>query len=360
MSSKSLLFVFILSLILFPTSREIFARNPILVQEEIFQEAPYPSCHASTILELEDGSLMSAWFGGTQEGSPDVKIWGSRRVKGKWSDPFLLAVADEKDIPCWNPVLFQPKNGPICLFYKVGKSVPTWYGFMIQSHDSGKTWSAPQRLPECFLGPIRNKPIQLADGTILSPCSTEHDGWRIHIERIPSLNKTWSRTESLNKIEEGEAIQPAILTHQDGRLQLLCRDRNNKTGHIWQLWSDDQGITWSTMKPTILPNPNCGIDAVSLEDGRHLLVYNHTNNATTNPRGREMLNVAISNDGIHWEAVCTLENDKNEHSYPAVIQDKNGNVHITYTRHRKTIIHVVLDPHRIEGTPIQGEQWPEL
>ena len=81
--------------------------------------------------------------------------------------------------PCWNPVLFQPKTGSLLLFYKVGPSPGSWWGMMMTSENGGRTWSPPRRLPDGFLGPIKNKPVQCADGDILCPSSTEEGGWRI-------------------------------------------------------------------------------------------------------------------------------------------------------------------------------------
>ena len=51
------------------------------------------------------------------------------------------------------------------------------------SADGGRTWSAPQRLPDGILGPIKNKPVQLANGDLLAGSSTENNGWRCHFER---------------------------------------------------------------------------------------------------------------------------------------------------------------------------------
>lgn len=98
------------------------------------------------------------------------------------------------------------------------------------------------------------------------------------------------------------------------------------------------------MTATHLPNPNSGTDAVTLADGRQLLVYNHTLKRAPYPSGRSMLNVAISTDGQKWNPVLTLEQQRGEFSYPAVIQTRDGLVPITYTWKRETIQHVVLEP----------------
>src|SRR5678815_1809353 len=97
----------------------------------------------------------------------------------------------------WNPVLFQPKEGPLLLFYKVGPSPSEWWGMLETSTDDGKTWSAPKRLPDRVLGPIKNKPEQLPNGDLLCPTSSEDDGWRVHFERTMDLGKTWASTGPL-------------------------------------------------------------------------------------------------------------------------------------------------------------------
>jgi predicted neuraminidase len=315
--------------------------NPVVRTEFIYEQAPFPSCHASTVAETRDG-LVAAWFGGTAEKNPDVGIWCSRQQAGRWTAPVEVANGVQSDgqrHPCWNPVLYQPKQGPLLLFYKVGPSPSRWWGMLLASDDAGRTWSPPRRLPEGILGPIKNKPVALPDGTLLCPSSTEHAGWRIHLERTPDLGRTWTRTEPLNDGKEFGAIQPAVLIHPEGRLQLLCRSRHRV---ITECWSADGGRTWGPMRATGLPNPDAGLDAVTLKDGRHLLVFNPTT------RGRTPLSVALSPDGIAWTTIAVLESDPGEYSYPAVIQARDGSVHVTYTWKRQRIKHVVLDLRRAE------------
>jgi alpha-L-rhamnosidase len=170
------------------------------------------------------------------------------------------------------------------------------------------------------------------------------------MEWTKDLGETWERTPPLNDGKTLQAIQPTILEHGPSRLQILCRGRG--TGRIVEASSDDAGKTWSELTLTELPNPNSGIDAVTLRDGRHLLVYNHT------PRGRSPLNVAVSDNGRTWQAAVVLEDTPGEFSYPAVIQTKDGLVHITYTWKRQRIGHVVLDPGRLVLREIRAGVWP--
>lgn len=312
-------------------------KGALMKSEFIFEHAPFAECHASTIVEASKGALVSAWFGGAHEGARDVGIWLSRVEQGRWTEPVEVATgvqADGSRWPCWNPVLFQPKSGQLLLFYKVGPNPREWWGMLKTSDDGGLTWSASRRLPEGFLGPIKNKPVQLPRGEILCPSSTEDHGWRVHFEWTSDRDRTWEKTPPVNDGLKFGAIQPAILLHPGGKLQALGRTRQ---GRIFEIWSEDQGRTWGPMTATTLPNPNSGIDAVTLRDGRHAVVYNHCTS------GRTPLNVALSRDGKEWTQALVLETAKGEYSYPAVIQTTDGLVHITYTWKRTRIKHVVLD-----------------
>ncbi len=338
-----------------------FPAEPGLVKSEfIFTNAPFPSCHASTIAEAKEG-LVAAWFGGTRERNPDVGIWLSRDVNGQWTPPVEVAdgvVSTTNRYPCWNPVLFQPQTGPLMLFYKVGPSPATWWGMMMTSENAGKTWSKPHRLPEGILGPIKDKPVQLANGDILSASSDESHGRTIHFERSSDLGKTWQATPPVPCDPDIGPIQPCILFYPDGKLQALGR---TKVGKIFETWSLDGGRAWSQIKLTGLPNPDSGIDAVTLQDGRQLLVYNHNTRTGSKNKGRSPLNVAISRDGQTWFAALVLEDDPNAPNgfpYPAVIQTRDGLVHITYTWERKRIKHVVLDPEKLRLRPIVNGVWP--
>jgi len=334
------------------------AKPGLLKSEFIYETAPFPSCHATSIVEPAGGGLVATWFGGTREGNADVGIWVSRDEDGQWTAPVEIAngvQGDGKRHPCWNPVLFQPKGGSLMLFYKVGPSPSTWWGELRTSTDGGKTWSAAQRLPDGMLGPIKNKPVQLANGDILCPTSNETtekpSKWQVKFERTPDLGKTWTKTDYLNDGLSISAIQPSVLFPGGDRLLALGRTRQAK---IFTISSEDAGKSWGAMALTELPNPNSGTDAVTLKDGRHLLIYNHT------AKGRSPLNLAVSLDGKTWEAALVLEDEpKAEFSYPAIVQTGDGLVHITYTWKRQRVKHAVVDPSKLPMRPIVDGKWPE-
>jgi predicted neuraminidase len=314
--------------------------TPIVMREIIFRQAPFDQSHAATLAETRTG-LVAAWFGGRREGSDDVSIWLARRSAQGWSVPRRVATglrSDGKREPCWNPVLFQPRSGSLVLFYKIGPDPRRWRGMRITSNDGGQSWDDPQRLPDRIIGPAKNKPIELDDGTILSPSSDEHDGWKVYVDRSTDGGQRWQHIGPLADAGQFSAIQPTLLAWPSGKLQLLARSRE---GRIVESWSADAGQHWSALKATALPNPNSGIDAVMLRDGRALLVYNPTHFR------RSPLVVAISSDGEHWRDVVTLEKGWGEYSYPAIIQTGDGLVHIAYTWKRERIRHVVIDPARL-------------
>jgi predicted neuraminidase len=357
--------------------------TPIVKSEFVFETAPFASAHASTIVETKDG-LVAAWFGGTREGAEDVGIWLSRHVTGAWTAPIEMATGVQPDrvrYPCWNPVLFQMPpsraerapaslaeadggGGPdntLALFYKVGPSPQEWWGMVRTSRDNGRTWSDARRLPDGILGPIKNKPVRLSDGTLLAGSSTESPArpsvWRVHFERSADAGRTWTvvrpppaaDNDADNRDNRIDAIQPSILVHAGDRLQAVGRTRS---GRIFETWSRDRGRTWTPIALTLLPNPSSGIDAVTLGDGRHVIVYNHT------ARGRSPLNLAVSRDGTTWDAALVLESEPGEYSYPAVIQAADGLVHVTYTWKRQRIKHVVIDPAKWTPVPMSDGAWP--
>jgi len=335
----------LLAAILLPLSVSAQSKWSKIKEEVLFPNPPFRQCHASTLVEVSGGKLLVACFGGSGEGKKDVAIWlASIDKQGKVSMPESVAtgvVSDTLRYPTWNPVLFKERSGKLFLFYKVGPNPREWWGMVQTSPDEGRTWTTARRLPPGILGPIKNKPVQLANGTILSPSSVEEstERWKVHLEKSTDRGQTWQRIP-VDTASALDVIQPSILRYSGNRLQLLCR---SKQGSVVQAWSTDGGNTWGKLSKTTLLNPNSGTDAVTLRDGSQLIVYNPDVPGKDWFNGRGKLRVAQSRDGQTWHDVAVLENgDKEEYSYPAIIQTRDGRVHITYTYDRKNIKHVVL------------------
>ena len=309
----------------------------------IWEEAPFPRAHASTIVEAPDGSLVAAWFGGSGEGREDVGIWSSRRPPGEdWSPPVELY--KEPGQPAWNPVLFR-SGETIRLYFKIGPSPRSWSGAYLQSTSSGERWSDPVWLPAGMLGPVRAKPITLASGEIVAGTSLEsYRTWSSWMEISADGGASWSKHGPLlfgdRERDRIGSIQPTLLEIEPGVVRAFMRTPR-RLGKIATSISHDGGRTWAPLELTELDNPSAGIDSLRLDDGRCILLYNPS------PDRRTPLSLAVSfDDGVTWEDFLIVEEleegQRGELSYPAMIQDSDGDLQITYTRNRRRIRHATV------------------
>ena len=364
-------------------SCDISTSHPAITKDEfLYETAPFPQCHSASIVETRKGDLVATYFGGKHERNPDVCIWVSIKKKGEkaWGKPIQAAdgvFADGSRKACWNPVICEMPNGELWLFFKIGINVKDWTGWLTKSKDGGRTWSKREALPEGFLGPVKNKPL-IINGRLLCPSSTEDNGWKFHMEIYDIAKKECKyvgpvkaelamRTEDMSvgsglpvsdkedieapdaggvATKEGrhpiDCIQPSILTLKDGRLQVLMRTRNGK---LATSFSSDNGDTWTDVTLTDVPNNQSGTDAVTLQDGRHVLIYNNFETLPGTKKGvRTPLSIAISDDGMHWRHALTFEDSPiSQYSYPSIIQGRDGKLHAVYTWRRLRVAYKEID-----------------
>ena len=297
-------------------------------------DAGFVTSHASTLVETGDGKIVVAWFGGTEEGNPDVAIWYAVFDGKSWSPPQSIAKVEET--AHWNPVLFKDENNVIHLFFKVGKDEARWTTWWMSSTDNAVTWSDASVLVSGDIGgrgPVKNKAVILADGRWCAPASTETELWESFVDFSSDGGQSWQRSENFpldRQMFPGEGtIQPTVWESEPGHIHALLR---STCGAMLRSDSTDNGATWSDIYDSGLPNNNSGADLVKLEDGRLLLVLNPV---AENWGGRTPLSLALSKDnGQSWSILAHLEDAPAEtglrFSYPAIVHSNQG-VAVSYT-----------------------------
>jgi alpha-L-rhamnosidase len=342
--------------------------NAIIKSEFIFsaKDSLWRS-HVSNPVETKNGLIVA--FRALKGYKGEFGVWVCHYRNGSWYSPVEVVAptgTENRRTIYLEPVLQNWPDGSIKLFYKERTPDGERFGMYKTSYDSGKTWSDGQRFQTNIYGPVKNKPRILNDGTIISPSQaailrpelegTERMKFNIHFEKSADSGITWRRINPprLETDNQVNTLEPCILIHSSDTLQSLCR---SNAGSIFETWSYDNGDSWSALKATSLPNSDAGFDALTLLDNRYLLVYNHT---SVNG-DRSMLNVAISIDGIKWEAALIIENDdqkEEEFAYPSIIQTSDGLIHMTYSWNLLNIKHVVIDPDELRTMPIIDGKWP--
>jgi len=326
----------------------IFAQEQLSVSEYkeqlLLKNTPTKACHAATIVETEKGQIMAAWFGGSYEGAKDVVIYCCNIYPNVERPKKIVSpIIDGKDtLPCWNPVLFKSQSGLLYLFYKAGKNPREWKGYMITSRNNGKNWNTPQSLPDGFLGPVKNKPIEISKGIILCPSSTEtttDNQWQSHIEIYDETNNQWTK-KIIRSDNNYQVIQPTLLIHGKDSVQALMRSKHNR---IIESWSFDGGKMWQPADTLSVLNSNSGIDALTVSNHLFLLVNSPQESGKDWFNGRNTLELSFSHDGRLWFHLLELEHEPNgEFSYPAIIKDSNNRIHILYTYNRFNFKYIQL------------------
>ncbi|MHB1627631.1 MAG: sialidase family protein [Bacilli bacterium] len=302
-------------------------------KQVIAQNLHPPMCHAATVEELNRGELLAVWYSGSFEGSKDSVLMSSRRDSdGVWQTPRVIL--DLPELPVGNPVLDHGPQG-LTLYFVI--LYGTWWTeaklARMHSVDGGRTWTHPELLRNEPGLMLRTKPLRLNTGTCLLPVYSEID-WSPLVLRSIDQGDSWSMCGDTTA--RGRAIQPALAELSNGAVLMYTRTNQ---GQIFASRSYNDGQSWTASQPVSLPNPNSGIDMLRVRSGGIVLAYNPT------VQGRNNLSVSLSeNEGETWGAPRTVAEGTGEFSYPTVIEDSSGHVHMVYTEHRMQIVHCEFDP----------------
>ena len=279
--------------------------------------APTVQSHAANLLTLPDGRLGCVWFGGTQEGVPDISIWFSTLEPGssQWSPAQQLS--DDSTRSEQNPILFTAPGDSLWLLYTAQKAgnQDTAEVRRRTSTDSGRTWGPVETLfPANETGGVfvRQLPVLLPSGRLIIPIfrciTTPGEKWVGNSDDSAVMisddgGATWSE-----KVLPGSlgCVHMNIQPVADGSLLALFRSR--WADSIYESRSTDDGTTWSEPVPTELPNNNSSIQFTALADGRLALVYNHSR-ADASTERRLSLYDEIDDDGLAAEQGQLTEPD---------------------------------------------------
>ena len=306
------------------------------------------SAHAVTLAQGSDGNLVAAWFSGSREGAEDVAIVFSALVDGTWTAPRVIADRHrvERDShrvvrKLGNPLLWRDPQNVLHLWF-VSVSYGGWAGSSInhmESIDNGVRWSASKRIITSPFGNlstlVRNPPIALRDGGVALPAYHEFINKRpewLHFDANMML------VDKSRIPGSAGTLQPAAVAISGNEGLMLLRDAG-PMHRLHVAHSADAGSSWLPAAANKIDNPNSAIAMIRLGDGSLLLAGN------PQPANRNQLALLRSTDsGKNWSPPHVVEQggDNDEFSYPALLQDDAGRVHLAYTWKRQTIKHMVL------------------
>jgi predicted neuraminidase len=313
------------------------------------------SAHAVTLTQLENGKLMAAWFAGSREGAADVAIVGAIFDKGVWSSP--QTITDRRTVQrdtrrlirkLGNPVLWRAPDNVLHLWF-VSVSYGGWAGSAVnhmQSSDAGRHWSPATRIVTSPFWNIstlvRNPPLALKDGGIALPAYHEF------LAKRPEWLRLDNHYQLIDKARipySTRTLQPATVALDEHLALALMRD-SGPLHRIHAARSNDAGGHWLPAIPSEIANPDAAITLVRLADGSLLLACN-----PLEANRNQIALLRSLDEGRHWSAPRLIEQGEvnDEFSYPALLQDRTGNVHLAYTWKRQTIRHVTLSPTEIEA-----------
>jgi predicted neuraminidase len=330
------------------------AEKPFYRAQMIFTpDVRFPRCHSSQIYALHDGSLIAAWWNGSEEAADDLVVSCARRLPGKaiWEDPIVLA--DTPDTTEGNPVFFSPGGDELWLFFRAGYP---WEKIMwMKSADLGNTWSQPVTFWNQKGWTLRSRIVRLANRNIIIPALTQGSP-ELELNRAQTIfiytednGENWQASEMI--ITDPGNNEAALFQRDDGSLLAFMRpyDHNSEERYLWQSESFDSGKTWSAPFRNSFRNPSSAIELLKLANGHVVLAFNDSQTM------RSPLCLALSiDDGRTWSHKRVLEDAAGRFSYPALAQSPDGRIHVSYTFRRTHIKHVEINEEWILGQP-----WPD-
>jgi predicted neuraminidase len=292
-------------------------------------------CHCSSLAENDAGELIGVWYEGSYEGAPDTVIRASFKKPGSsWQraeDLFHFP-----GVPLGNPVLFSLDRRNLYILFSIllGESWTESVLYLSRSSDGGHRWSNPELLfPRKGLM-AKTRPLILDSGRILMPLYNEVEFYPVVL--VVEDPTQWAQARfTAETMARGSAIQPVLAPLGDGTILMLCRTTK---GTIWKSLSSNGGLSWSICTPTRLPNPNSALDLLVVEPGSLVLAFNNS------AGDRSSLSVALSRDaGSSWAFLRDVDSGEGEYSYPCLLRDRTGRMHLSYTENRCRIRHIEFD-----------------
>lgn len=367
-------------------------------KEELIFTPQNEHCHGSSIVALPNGDMLVCWFQGSGErNADDVRIMGSRLIKGqdKWETPFVMA--DTPALPDCNPVLFLNKQNKLFLVWIAvqgnrweasvlrtrtttdydNAGAPQWqwqdnillkpgeafvnevkkqFAAMPKLHHGWSEYApkydnmiieaSEDKVLRSFGWMTRIKPLILENGRIILPLYS--DGYNFSMCAISNDNgESWRPSKPI--VGRGP-IQPALAQRKNGDIVAFMRDSGDAPPRVHKSISHDNGESWDYTVKTDIPN-TASVELLVLKDGRWAFVGNDIMD------GRYRLVLMLSDDeGETWKWKEYLENDNKNgggsYSYPCLIQTNNGLLHVTYSsqtgKNEKSIKHVIVNPDKID------------
>ncbi|AWM28844.1 sialidase family protein [Sinorhizobium fredii] len=370
-------------------------------RHDAYLPSPCVQNHAANLAFLPEGTLTCVWFGGTMEGMGDISVYMSRLEPGarRWSEPEKMS--DDPAKSEQNPLIFTAPDGRVWLLF-TSQTSGNQDGAVVKrqiSTDGGKSFGPTEVLCDIPGTFVRQPIIVNAAGDWLLPvfrCIGEAGRrWTGAVDRAAVLvsrdqGKSWTMAEVPDSIG---AVHMNIVPAEDGTLVAFYRNRF--ATNVLRSQSSDAGLNWTAPKAVELPNNNSSIQAIRMKNGAIAMVYNHSNASMSDARRHSLydeiesdggedngsteavasarpavwgvprapLSLAFSTDGGRTfprridldtgDGYCLSNNSKDslnrEFSYPSIVEDAEGRLHVAYTYFRRAIKYVRLDPPYLEN-----------